>query len=37
MRFDQYVLNTSEWKITPDVNFKDFGPHYNNNNGRIPK
>jgi DNA polymerase III delta prime subunit len=26
MRFDQYVLNTSEWKITPDVPDNDFNP-----------
>jgi hypothetical protein len=24
-------------KDTPDVNYKDFRPHYNINNGRIPK
>ena len=37
--FVVYDVNEEELllKDTPDVNFKDFGPHYNNNNGRIPK
>jgi hypothetical protein len=29
MRFDQYVLNTSEWKITPDVPDNNFEPLIN--------
>jgi hypothetical protein len=37
--FVVYDVNEEELllKDTPDVNFKDFGAHYNNNNGRIPK
>ena len=37
--FVVYDVNEEELllKDTPDANFKDFGPHYNNNNGRIPK